>query len=58
MYEALETACGVKVSMNGSLDTIFVINCLTLASSLKGPSNLGMDSKNARFIQFVKEVLL
>ena len=58
VYEALETACGVKVSMEGSLDNVFVINCLTLASSLKGQNNLGMDSKNTRFIQFVKEVLL
>ena len=58
VYEAMEAACGVKVSMEGSLDTTFVINCLTLASSLKGPSNVGLDSKNNRFIQFIKEVLL
>ena len=46
----METACGVKVSMDGSLDTKFVISSLILASTLKGPSDLTTDAESARFI--------
>ena len=58
VYEAMEIACGVKVSINGALDTKFVINCLILASSLKGQSDHATETENTKFIQFVKEVLL
>ena len=58
VYEAMEIACGVKVSINGALDTKFVINCLILASALKGQSDHATETENTKFIQFVKEVLL
>ena len=50
VHEAMETACGVKASLEGSLDTKYVINCLTLASTLQGPSDIASEVENARFI--------
>lgn len=73
LYEAIETTCGIKTSMQGYLSSAFVLNCMNLANSVKSIKfdeitrrndfvkdvNTKDESKTEeRFVQFIKDVLM
>ena len=56
VYEAIETTCGLRTSTQGFLTTDFVINSMSLASSLKNLAAAKADPK--QFINLIKDVLI